>query len=196
MKSFTRILIKLPILAVLFLLGSVALGKKNTWGSPHSNKTPLPNIVSEMSLVEALNIIPPKYGVPAQVVSVLIEKESGGDMAAIRFEPSQIKHAEKYSKNKDLQRMYASSHCALQIMGYNAAARGVEWYELYKPETCVEVGMNIWAKCRENRCDKTSSSYDCIKATATCYNGSTKYAADFMRRLGEDVINQNLDIGL
>lgn len=133
---------------------------------------------------QLLREIPERYGVPGIVVAVLLEKESNGKMNAIRFEEHYMrrKDVQSASANPEQRRMLSSSHCALQVMGINAVARGYSWSDLYDPEICVEVSMAIFADCMERHV-KAGSKYDQLKRAFECYNGSEHYAHDAMNKL-------------
>ena len=84
------------------------------------------------------------YGVPISVARAMVQQESGGKMASIRYEPGQVERAKKITKaSGDQLRMYASSHCSLQIMAWHAPTYGLTWADLYHPQNCAEVGMHI-----------------------------------------------------
>lgn len=128
-------------------------------------------------------------GISPVVASIILEKESGNQgMSAIRFEAHHMSRARKITKNPEQQRMYASSHCALQIMGWHAPSYGLTWSDLYSPEVCVEVGLDIFKKCMERHANKGKA--DQIWSAAKCYNGADSYANDFVRRLGNKLIEE------
>lgn len=110
-------------------------------------------------------------------------------MNAIRYEPSQMARAQKITSNPEQQRQYASSHCALQIMGWWAPKYNLTWSDLYDPETCFEVGMNILANCHERQ---KGTKVDKIRGALICYNGSEKYADVVLARIGTLLIERNL----
>lgn len=134
--------------------------------------------------------IPPKYGIPPLLAAAMVERESGGKMDAIRYEPGQVDRAKKITKNESQIRMYASSHCALQIMGWHAPRYGLSWSDLYDPETCVEVSMSILKDCMDRHTGKRK--VDQIKGALTCYNGSPVYAQAIKDRLSDLLIEHNL----
>lgn len=142
------------------------------------------------SIKELLEQIPPAYGVSPVLAAAMVSQESGGKMDAIRYEPGQMSRAAKFSKNPEQQRMLSSSHCALQIMGYNAARLGISWSDLYDPETCFEAGMTIVKECLDRH--KTKSKYEQLRGALTCYNGSERYADAILGRISRALIEQNL----
>lgn len=141
-------------------------------------------------LKELIETVPPVYGVSPVLAAAMTDQESGGRMDAIRFEPSQMTRAAKYSKNPEQQRMLSSSHCALQVMGYNAARLGISWADLYDPETCFEAGMKVLKECLDRHKDK--KKYDQIYNALTCYNGSERYAQLILGKIGRALIEESL----
>jgi soluble lytic murein transglycosylase-like protein len=99
------------------------------------------------NLDELLSEVPRAYGIPEVIARGIVKQESNGNMEAIRFEPGQMSRAAKFTKNVEQQRMLASSHCALQVMGWHSASLGIKWVDLYDPRTCVEAGMKILSDC-------------------------------------------------
>lgn len=142
------------------------------------------------SLKDLLQSVPPAYGVSPALAAAMVNMESGGRMDAIRFEPGQMTRAAKFSKDPEQQRMLSSSHCALQIMGYNAARLGISWSDLYDPETCFETGMAILKECLDRH--KNKSKYQQLHSALVCYNGGEKYADAILGRIGRVLIEQNL----
>lgn len=145
-----------------------------------SGKTQEPKSVRELSFE-----IAPKYGIPLEVVQVILDKESSGGhkLDVVRFEPGQIDRARKIAKttNPDQLRAYASSHCPWQVMGWHMPLVGMSWADLYNAETCVEMGSKILANCYSQAPDK--GSYQKTYQAFKCYNGSDAYARDAMQRL-------------
>lgn len=131
--------------------------------------------------------VPPKYGIAPEVVAVLLAKESGGSMSAIRFEPHHLKRVARITKNPDQQRLWASSLCAFQIMGWHMEGIGHPT-DLFDPEVCVEMGSRIFAKCLERH--KNKDKYTQLAKAFECYNGDAAYSRDAMRRLGAILINR------
>jgi len=131
------------------------------------------------------------YGVPNTLAAAMVWQESKGRMDSIRFEPGQMERARKVTKAAGEQlRMYSSSHCSLQIMGYNAATMGISWAELYSPQMCAEVGMKIMGSClnRHKEKEPVDRAYQALK----CYNGGDEYARDILNRLGKTLLAQHL----
>jgi soluble lytic murein transglycosylase-like protein len=134
------------------------------------------------------------YGVHLFIAQAMVHQESGGKMAAIRHEPGQMERAKKLTKASGEQlRMFASSHCALQILGWHAPTYGLTWADLYNPQTCAEVGMHILSKCLERHKGKPPVAQ--LKEGLTCYNGSETYARIIMARVGEQLLGQYLSNG-
>lgn len=146
---------------------------------------------------QALKEIPPKYGIHPLEVEAIEEMESAnGDMDAVKTEfhnPRQIAIAAKFTNNKEKQKLLAISYCRWQVMGYEAEKRGVPYYKLHDPRTCVEVGSSVRAEKREI-CRKkgVSDDYDLKKCTAKYYNGdgpdAEAYSVKFMEILNRKAL--------
>lgn len=136
--------------------------------------------------------VPPKYDISPLLAAAIVERESNGKMDAVRFEPSQVARARKVAgtKNEDQIHQYASSHCAMQIMGWHAPKFGLSWADLYEPRTCVEVSMSILKDCMDRNAGKPR--FDQIHSALACYNGSEVYADAIEKRLGRLLIEQML----
>lgn len=141
-------------------------------------------------LKELIQTIPPKYGISPLVMAAIVERESNGQADAIRFEPGQMARAAKISKHPDKQRAYASSHGLAQVMGWWAPEFNLKWFDLYEPETNIEVASAILKKCADKQ--KAKSKVERLRGALGCYNGSTVYADAVMRRIGEQLIEVEL----
>jgi len=131
------------------------------------------------------------YGVPETVAAAMVWQESGGKMNSIRFEPGQVERAKKLTKASGEQlRMYASSHCALQIMAWHTPQYGLAWSDLYNPQTCAELGMKIMGDCMNRH--KNKPALEKVKGALTCYNGSEEYARAILNRLGQKLLETHL----
>lgn len=144
----------------------------------------------ERNFEELIQSVPPKYGVPPVLAEAIVEQESNGRRDAVRFEPGQMGRARKCSKDPAQQRMFASSHCAFQIMGWHAPRYGITWSDLYDPETCVEVAMAILKDCLDKHEGKPTVEQ--FHGALACYNGSTTYADHVLNRLGRKLIAKTL----
>jgi soluble lytic murein transglycosylase-like protein len=145
----------------------------------------------ERSFGDYLTVAARAYGVPESVAFAMAHQESGGKMDAIRHEPGQMERARKLTKASGEQlRMYASSHCALQVMGWHAPGLGLSWADLYKPETCAEVGMKILAQCIQQHRGKDAIGQ--MHSALKCYNGGDEYARTVLNRLGHDLLRAHL----
>jgi soluble lytic murein transglycosylase-like protein len=142
------------------------------------------------NLNDLLSEIPSVYGIPESIARAIVEQESGGKMEAIRFEPSQMSRAAKFTKNTEQQKMLASSHCAMQVMGYHAPTLGLTWTDLYDPRTCVETGMKILSDCMNRAKDK--GKYNKYFSALACYNGSEKYAHQVLGAVAKQLIEEKL----
>lgn len=145
----------------------------------------------EPTLSDLLETVPNEFGVNRILVEAILVKESyGGRKDAIRFEPGQMERAAKITKDKEQQRMYASSHCPMQVMGWHAPDYGLSWSDLYDLENCFDVGMAILRKCLDKQ--KTGSKFEKTRAALACYNGSYSYADSVLAMVGKRLIEENL----
>lgn len=132
------------------------------------------------------------YGVPLLVARAMVNQESGGKMSAIRYEPGQVEIAKKISKaSGDQLRQYASSHCALQVMGYNTKRFNLTWSDLYNPRTCAEVGMAMMRDCMDRQ--KGGNALKRTFGALKCYNGGEEYARSILNKIGEQLLIEALD---
>jgi soluble lytic murein transglycosylase-like protein len=194
-----KIIALLKALLVLGCLGGAVTGA--IWYGPEPEvierivRVPVPvERNKDEAYREAIETIPQKYGIPKIVMEVLIEKESAGNMTAVRFEPHVMARAKKISGNDGEQRMLSSSHGLAQILGTTAHEMGVHWSELYDPITNIDTASAYLAK-RKQECSKSQKTeYDRIKCAARGYNGSgqmaERYSQDFMERLARRIINE------
>lgn len=135
------------------------------------------------------------YGVPETVAFAMAHQESGGRMNAIRYEPGQVERARKLTKASGEQlRMYASSHCSMQVMGWHAPALGLSWSDLYNPRTCAEIGMKIMSQCMHRHEGK--NALDQTHQALKCYNGGDEYARAVLNRLGQELLENHLRVEL
>lgn len=144
----------------------------------------------EETLEQLLQEVPQAYGVPEIVARNIVKQESNGNLESIRFEPSQMARAAKITKNPEQQRMYASSHCWFQVMGWHSPSLGIKWMDLYNPRTCAEAGMKILSDCISRA--KANNKYDKYFQALTCYNGSEKYAREVMAAISREIVEKNL----
>jgi soluble lytic murein transglycosylase-like protein len=151
-------------------------------------EVPIDRPVSDIR--ELIQTIPPRYGVSPLLAAAIVERESGGKKDAIRFEQSQMARAKKITNDPEQQRMYASSHCAFQVMGWHAPRFGLSWADLYAPDTCAEVAMTILKDCLDKHQGREKVAQ--IVAALECYNGSREYAQAVRQRLGDLLIEQTL----
>jgi len=189
--------------ASLFLavLGGVCMGAYYNWPSKEviekivQVQVEVPVFIEKepKTILQALEEVAPKYNVRPEIYHVLIKKESAGGkgrMDSIKFEAHYMSRAAKITRNPEEQRMYASSHGALQVMGTLAHEYGYTWSDMYVPEKNAEVGMAYMGKCLERHQGK--SKYDQYYNAFKCYNGADSYARDAMEILARDVIERNL----
>jgi soluble lytic murein transglycosylase-like protein len=144
----------------------------------------------EPTVAELLKEIPPLYGISPLVMAAIIDRESAGQRASIRFEPGQMDRARKISKNPEQQRMYASSHGLAQVMGWWAPEFRISWADLYDNRTNIEIACAILKKGLDRHQNLPKAKQ--LHAALTSYNGSTVYADAVMRKLGDSLIDRNL----
>jgi hypothetical protein len=143
-----------------------------------------------LSFKDLLIELAPKYGIPPELAVSIAKAESNFKRDAIRFEPGQLKRVTKYTKNEHQQKMLASSHCAMQVMGYHAIEKQLSWADLYQDEICAEVGLAILKNCMDRH--KSQSKAKQIKKALECYNGSSRYAESVFENLTESLIEGRL----
>lgn len=151
---------------------------------------------------DALAELPTQFGVPDILLDVFLDKESHDrDFSAVKFEPHLIPVAAKFTKNPEKQRALAASYCPFQVLGIEAAQRGVEWAELLNsPRVCVELALTVISnkreKCIKDNIKKPLDTYGLIKCTARGYNGGGEraeaYSVDFMERLSRKLYEKNI----
>lgn len=131
---------------------------------------------------ELIKEVAPKYGIPIEVVAVLLKQEDTNQKYDYAFEPSQMSKAREeirrrgltgMAANESQQRLYASSFCPLQVMGYNTAKEDHP-LDLLKPRTCVETAMRVMANCLARWKDKPARAK--YYQGFLCYNGGESYA--------------------
>jgi hypothetical protein len=165
-------------------------------------EVPPPHKDRRQEFNEALLSIPKQFGIPNIIVETILDKESPDrNLNAYRSEahnPNQIALAKKFSKNEAQIKMIASSHCPLQIMGYEAEQRGVPWAELYYPKTCVELFGAVWLSkqeiCKKNNPSLKHNKVGLLECTAKAWNGSgekaDQYKEEFMAILGNKLFSK------
>jgi len=166
----------------------------STWGGVAiSDYLPAPKTVTQYIQVEKpeekypdlIREIAPKYGVPLEVVAVLIQKEHDDTRYPYRFEPGQMARAQRLVKNESQARLAASSYCPLQVMGWHAVEKGDHPLDLLKPRVCVEYGVSIIAKCLDRWRGKPASER--YQKAFECYNGGAAYGKDAYTKL-QDIL--------
>lgn len=139
---------------------------------------------------ELVKEIPDTYGIPAEVVQVILQKESsGGKQGLKRYEAHHLeRYGKRISSDTETAREYASSHCPFQIMGWHLkfAADGSRqdrgnWYDLYNPETCVREFARVWIECEKQH--KGKEPFEKYYRSFECYNGSEQYAREAITQL-------------
>lgn len=147
---------------------------------------------AQKSLRDLVTEIPAKYGLSPVLVAAIIDQESGGYNTQ-RYEPGQMDRAKKAAPRgapDHVVKLYSSSHCYMQVMGWHAPTYNLDPMELYQPSNCIEVGSAILKGCLDRQ--RAGQKYDRIKGALACYNGSTQYADAVMSRLGRLLIEHTL----
>lgn len=142
------------------------------------------------SLSELIDEIPPRYGIPPIVVRAIIHQESNGKKNAIRFEQSQMGRAAKITSDPQQQRMLASSHGPMQILGWWSKEYQIDWSDLYDLRTNVEVGCAILKRGLDRH--KGKGKYEQLRRALAEYNGSDVYAQQVLGRIGQELIEERL----
>lgn len=181
-----KVLTLLKVLFVGVIIGGALVGVSKL--EPRTVHVEVPR--QSRTLEQLIDEVSPVYGISPALAAAIVERESNGRKDAIRYEPGQLSRAQKITKDPEQQRMYASSHCALQVMGWHAPRFSLSWSDLYDPETCFEVGMTILKDCMDRHAGK--SKVQQIRGALTCYNGSEKYADAVIKRIGESMIERSL----
>ena len=121
----------------------------------------------------------PKYGVPTPLAFAAVRVENAsGRREAVRFEPGQMQRGRAAAKKigvasyelEDQARLYATSHCPLQVMGFNAVKFGKTWLDLHDAGTCVEIGLSELGRCLTESKHKYSSKREAYRGALRCYN--------------------------
>lgn len=92
------------------------------------------------------------YRVSVTILRAIKKQESGNQgMRARRFEPKKIGVAARYSSDPFEQHAIASSHCMMQVMGYNAeggeckSENVKDWQDLNDRKKCIRCAAKILA---------------------------------------------------
>jgi len=181
-------IVKVALSGTILVGGLFASSEKLLSMMPEPTVIRIPYEKPEERYADLVREIAPKYGVPIEVVAVLLLKEHDDSRYPYRFEPGQMSRVTRMSNNDSTRRLLASSYCPLQIMGWHTFEAGDEPLDLLKPRTCVEYGMRIISKCLERWKTKGKSEqyYNAFK----CYNGADSYARDAMSKLTDILIRR------
>jgi len=187
------------VVAGVGVLGVLGVGAGSLYGfvnppvAVRRVEVPVPVEAPTPQLDELLREVPQAYGISPLVAQAIAHRESNGRMGAKRYEPHLLERAKKVAPKGAMPeevREYASSHCAMQVLGLHMPRLGLQWFDLYDPRTCVEVSMKILRECMDRH--KGKSKVEQIHGALACYNGSTEYADAVMSRIGEALIEQYL----
>ena len=127
------------------------------------------------------------------VIEAIIDIESEGKSDAIRFEPVVFSRINR--RGSDEERMLASSHGLMQVMGYHAARTcGLKsWAELYEPIKNLRCGTTIIQGALRSSASGKSGTPN-LREALVRYNGigerAELYANKVMERIGEILINK------
>lgn len=159
---------------------------------------PVPFTAPPEQYGDLIKEIAPRYGIPLEVVAVLLKQEDTNQKYDYAFEPGQMPRAREeirrrgltgMAANENQQRLFASSFCPLQVMGYNTA-QSDHPLDLLKPRTCVETAMKVMANCVQ-RWKGASARAKYYKAFL-CYNGGQEYADRAIATLDDYVYERKL----
>ncbi len=148
---------------------------------------------------ELIKEVAPKYGVPIEVVAVLLKQEDSNQKYDYAFEPGQMARAREeirrrgltgMAANENQQRLFSSSFCPLQVMGYNTAKEDHP-LDLLKPRVCVETAMRVIANCLQRW--KDAPARQKYYKGFLCYNGGSDYADRAITLLDDYVYSRRLE---
>lgn len=123
------------------------------------------------------------FEVPELIARLVRSKECNRDRDCIRYEPTHMGIAAKLTKNESSQRMYASSLCPMQVMGWWAPRFGLTWEDLLRPKHCVQVSLSIQERCWK---EAKGEGREKIRNFGLCYNGPKGFAyAEHLVKLAE-----------
>lgn len=148
----------------------------------------------ELPLEDIINRVAKTRKIPSIVLQTIIAKESGAGTHLYRFEPDVYNRLRTTSKlSDDETKMLASSHGAMQVMGFNAETRcGVHWSKLYDEFTGIDCGAKILREELDKAPGKNAGErlWQAFKR----YNGSgpraENYADEALASLGKLFISQ------
>lgn len=132
---------------------------------------------SEVPMTTLLSKVAREHKIPEVALKALYMQESAGGAFLYRFEPEVYGRLKQKLKEDDNEvRMLASSHGALQVMGFNAENEcGVHWSKLYDSM----VGLECGAKILKNKLEKHEKEKDVSKKVWLAmrdYNGAGEAA--------------------
>lgn len=145
---------------------------------------------------ELIKSIPPRYGIPPEVMAVIWSKEDDGrGRAAVRFEEANdewLARAKAITKDPEQQQMYRRSYGPMQVAGWHAPRYGLTWVDLTDEETNIEVGCAVFAEAWQAAKKVNTNPERALREAFRRYNGSQKYADDAMQRLSSALITHYL----
>lgn len=142
---------------------------------------------------EIIKIVAAENRINPILLQSIIDVESGGKNDAIRFEPAVYGRINR--RGSDEERMLASSHGLMQVMGYHAEKTcGLKsWAELYNPTINIRCGARILLSSLQSSARGESRASN-LRTALVRYNGvgeqAEKYAGKVMERIAELIINQ------
>lgn len=133
---------------------------------------------------ELIAEICPAYGVPLPLAMEVARHESNFDSTAVAYEPSTKKIALKVKKqtgSKEPLKALMTSHGIFQIMGFNAALRGVPIEELENPKLNVEFGCSLLGShlIRYKHLPKKQQTFSALRR----YNGESEKGSRYAQRV-------------
>lgn len=194
-KFFNRLFNLLFILACLALVGTAVTGAAYFGGQLPAKvevkEIPVPIEMPERDVIEQIKEFAAIYGVPWQLAVAVHLHESGDGKWLYRYEPGKMQAAAKHSGFVEEQRMLASSHGPMHVLGLTALEYGVHWSKLYGSQG-IELGVQYLAKGWE--ASKKLSKAERVNKTLLYYNGGgdPNYPGRVMAKLGQLLLS---DIG-
>lgn len=144
-----------------------------------------------------------RHNVPLDFALAILSVESKERRESIRFEKGQLGLGRKLADEKKIPkferenqaRMFASSHCRLQVMGYHAPKYDLTWLDLYNPEDCVNVAMSEARICLDKSEKEYKEHWKIFQGASRCYNGgniANKNSEEYAAKIQTHMINQLL----
>lgn len=129
-------------------------------------------------------------GIDASIWHALIQQESGYNNKAYKFEAHVVPRVKGMTKDPRDIPMLASSHGALQIMGYHAVKAGYKWQDLYDLDVAFGVGCKLLKDCYSRAKGAGKAK---LSSMFACWNGNAQYGTKVTQQV-ERTIFDNMRI--